>query len=261
MKAISDITKIVDFKLDESVFEDKDVANFMLENNLTRHDLRHSYADLVEYIRNKDKYQLFWYGMVELIALSENKVKNPGLEYLEKPIFKNNMTLEEIVAPDERKNMAIKEAWDLRNQGFFLTGANGIGKTYFAVAVANKRYEHTKESTLFVFWPEFVQNAKRFERESFAMINQVKHAKFLIIDDLGQETITSYSRDDLLNPIITYRMEKGLNTIITSNYEVEELYDLYTIRPIESKKVKSIFLKMSKLARPITMLGKDLRNG
>ncbi|WOO89415.1 ATP-binding protein [Mollicutes bacterium LVI A0078] len=261
MKTISEMTKVREFTLDRSVFMDKDVQAFMVENNLTEAMLKHSYADLVEYIHNKDKYQLFWYGMVELIALTEVKVKNPGLEYLEKPIFKMNMTLEDIITNNPGKAEAIDKAWKLRNNGFFLTGANGIGKTYFAVALANKRYETTRESTLFVFWPDFVQVAKRFERESYQMINQVKHAKFLIIDDLGQETITSFSRDDILNPIITYRMEKGLNTIITSNYELDELNELYTIRPIESKKVKSIFLKMTKLSKPIKMVGEDLRNG
>ncbi len=261
MKTLGDMVKPASFTLDRSVFEDKDVQVFMVENNLTEEMLKHSYADLVEYIHNKEKYQLFWYGMVELIALTEVKVKNPGLEYLEKPIFKNNMTLDNIIANNKGKMEAIDAAWKCRNDGFFLTGANGIGKTYFSVAVANARYEKTHESTLFVFWPDFVQVAKRFERESYRMINQVKHAKFLIIDDLGQETITSFSRDDILNPIITYRMEKGLNTIITSNYELEELNDLYTLRPIESKKVKSIFLKMSKLSKPIKMVGEDLRNG
>ncbi len=261
MKTLGDMVKPKNFTLDRSVFEDKDVQAFMNENNLTEEMLKHSYADLVEYIHNKEKYQLFWYGMVELIALTEVKVKNPGLEYLEKPIFKNNMTLDNIIANNKGKVDAIDAAWKRRNDGFFLTGANGIGKTYFSVAVANARYEKTHESTLFVFWPDFVQVAKRFERESYRMINQVKHAKFLIIDDLGQETITSFSRDDILNPIITYRMEKGLNTIITSNYELEELNDLYTLRPIESKKVKSIFLKMSKLSKPIKMVGEDLRNG
>lgn len=261
MKKIGEMAPSVEFTLDRSVFFDKDVQAFMVENNLTEEMLKHSYADLVEYINNKEKYQLFWYGMVELIALSTVKVKNPGIEYLEKPIFRNNMTLDEIIANSQSKVEAIDIAWKNRNQGFFLTGANGVGKTYFAVALANKRYETTKQSTLFVFWPDFVQVAKRFERESYQMINQVKHAKFLIIDDLGQETITAYSRDDILNPIITYRMEKGLNTIITSNYELEELNDLYTLRPIESKKVKSIFLKMSKLAKPIKMVGEDLRSG
>lgn len=261
MKRISDLTTKSSFTLDRSVFDDKDVRAFMLENNLTEEMLKHSYADLVEYIKNKDKYQLFWYGMVELIALSTVKVKNPGLVYLEKPIFKNNMLLDDLIVGSTSKEQAVDNAWKMRNQGFFLTGANGVGKTYFAVALANKRYETTNKPTLFVFWPDFVQVAKRFERESYQMINQVKHAKYLIIDDLGQETITSFSRDDILNPIITYRMEKGLNTIITSNYELDELNDLYTLRPIESKKVKSIFLKMSKLAKPIKMVGEDLRNG
>lgn len=260
MKKIGDIKPTAQFELDRSVFEDKDVKAFMTENNLTEEMLKHSYADLVEYTKNKDKYQLFWYGMVELIALNEIKVKNPGLEYMDKPIFKDNMVLDNLITSTTSKAKAIDSAWKLRNEGFFLNGANGVGKTYFAVAVANKRYEVTKQPTLFVFWPDLVQIAKRFEKDSYKMINRVKHAKYLIIDDLGQESITAFTRDDILTPIITYRMEKGLNTIITSNYELDELNDLYTLRPIESKKVKSVFLKLSKLSKPVKMVGEDLRS-
>ncbi len=259
MQSISDISGNFVNNIDEKLFEDEDIKAFMNENKLTKDMLKHSYVDLVEYTKNKDKYQLHWYGMVELHTTSKIKLKNPGLEYLDKPIFKTNMTLDNLIGEDTSKADAITTAWQNRNNGFFLTGANGIGKTYFSVAVANTRYQKTNEKTLFVFWPDFIQGAKRFERESYKMINKVKYAKYLIIDDLGQETITQFSRDDILTPIITFRMEKGLNTIITSNYELQELYDLYTLRPIESKKVKSIFIKMSKLSVPIKMVGQDLR--
>ncbi len=260
MKTIGDMAKFGEFTLDRSVFYDKDVQAFMAENNLTEEMLKHSYADLVEYIENKDKYQLFWYGMVELIAITEVKVKNPGLEYLEKPIFKQNMTLDELKVTSTNKQEAVAKAWELRNQGFYLTGANGVGKTYFSVAVANARYEKTRETTLFVQWSDFIQSAKQFERESFKMINRVKYAKYLIIDDLGQESISKFTRDDVLSPIITFRMEKGLNTIITSNYELDELVALYTINTIESKKVLSIISKLRKLCPPVKMVGEDLRN-
>ncbi len=260
MKTISELAITKSAQLDDYVFNDQDVSLFMAENNLTKAMLKHSYSDLVEYINNKDKYKLSWYGMVELILINDIKVKNAGLEYLEKPIFKQNMTLDDLRVTSEEKKQAVFKAWESRNDGFFLTGANGIGKTYLAVAIANKRYEMNKKTTLFVFWPDFIQSVKRFERESFKMINQVKYAKYLIIDDLGQESITQYSRDDILVPIITFRMEKGLNTIITSNYEQNELADLYTKNPIESKKVKSLINKMIKLAPPVKMIGEDLRN-
>lgn len=261
MKTIGDISSQTEVNRDPSIFEDKDVKAFMLENNISKEELTHSYIDLVEYVRNKDKYQLFWYGMVELVALTDVKIKNPGLDYLEKPIFKNDMRLDDINKDNNNRMKALDIAWKHRNDGFFLTGANGIGKTFFAVALANARYERNKEKTLFVFWPDFIRQTKRFESESYQMIKQVMHAKYLIIDDLGQEMISSYSRDDILTPIITYRMEKGLTTVITSNYTIEELHDLYTLRPIESKKVKSVFSKMQKLAVPIKMVGEDLRNG
>lgn len=260
MKTIGEMTTNKSYTLDRSVFADKDVVAFMKENNLTEEMLKHSYADLVEYINNKQKYQLFWYGMVELITVTKVSVKNPGLEYLDKPIFKERMTLDNLKTTTVQKQEAIKKAWDLRNSGFYLTGANGIGKTYFSVSIANARYEKTKEKTLFVQWADFIHSAKQFEKDSFRMIAKVKYAKYLIIDDLGQESASKFTRDDILAPIITYRLEKGLNTIITSNYEMNELKNLYTERDIESKKVESIISKMGKLCPVVVMIGEDLRN-
>lgn len=259
MKSIEDYVQkdSKDF-LDELLF-DPDIANFVKENELTKAMLNHSAVELMEFKRSKDKYDLVWNGMVDLKLKKEVQIKNPGLTYLDKPIFKNNMTLDDIDAI-ESKAEAIRHAWALRNDGFYLTGANGIGKTFFAVALANNRFKAEHKTTLFVFWPDFVQNAKRFEKESYRMISQVKHAKYLIIDDLGQEYRTDYVRDEILNPIITHRLEKGLNTIITSNYEMDELYALYTRHEIDSKKVKSIISKMSKLCKPVKMIGEDLRS-
>lgn len=259
MKSIENYVQIdsKDF-LDELLF-DPDIKNFVDENKLSKAMLSHSTVELMEFRKNKSKYDLIWNGMVELKLKQEVQIKNPGLTYLDKPIFKNNMILDDIDA-GESKAEAVRLGWSLRREGFYLTGANGIGKTFYAVALANKRFESEHKTTLFVFWPDFVQNAKRFEKESYRMISQVKHAKYLIIDDLGQEFRSDYVRDEILNPIITYRLEKGLNTIITSNYEIDELYALYTRHEIDSKKVKSIISKMSKLCKPVKMVGEDLRS-
>jgi len=45
----------------------------------------------------------------------------------------------------------------------------------------------------------------------------------LLIDDIGAENVTPWSRDEILGPILQYRMEEGLPTFFTSNLTLEEL--------------------------------------
>ncbi len=257
MKELSKLIKINKFKLDLDIFEDQDIVKFIDKYNLNIEILIEYYPDLQVYINHKDHYDLNWNGMVELI--SKYKIINPGLYFLAESLFFNHMDIENLKLDSQSKGKTVEKILEKPNQGYFITGNNGIGKTYFSVAFANLRYQNTKKKTLFVFWPDFVQKMKKFAKDSYILMEKIKHCKYLIIDDLGQESISQWSRDDLLNPIITYRLEKKLNTIITSNYEMKELQNLYTLREIEAKKIKSIFLKIQKLANPIEMFGDDYR--
>lgn len=242
-----------------NILQNESIVEFMNENNLTVEDLKGSIIDVIEYLKAPDKYELNWDGMIELIL--KEKPINPGIKYLENIYFAKTIDYSVI---DTSKNsslaVAIIEHFTANPQkGYFLVGANGIGKTFMTVAINNQYYYENSKKTLFVFWPDFLQRAKRFERDSFQMIEKVKKAPRLVIDDLGQEAITSWSRDDILVPIITYRLEKGLTTYITSNYTISELEKNYTLKTSESKKVKSLFLKAQTLSTVINVVGKNLR--
>lgn len=45
----------------------------------------------------------------------------------------------------------------------------------------------------------------------------------LLLDDIGAETVTNWSRDEILGTILQYRMENNLSTFITSNLNISEL--------------------------------------
>lgn len=44
-----------------------------------------------------------------------------------------------------------------------------------------------------------------------------------MLDDLGAETMTAWTRDEILGTIFHYRMAEQLPTFITSNFNYEEL--------------------------------------
>ena len=62
------------------------------------------------------------------------------------------------------------------------------------------------------------------------LMNKVMTAPILIIDDIGGETVSSWSRDDVLVNILNYRLDNDLITIFISEFEIEKLPLLYTLK-------------------------------
>lgn len=239
------------------IFDNPLIVKFMQENDLTTNDLMGFIGEIKLYLSNPDAYSIVWNGMVEITT---NKIEiNPGIAYLEEEVFSSAISINDV---DYRQNTLKGQALTKmikQDTGFYLFGNNGIGKTFLCVAFANHYYEKNSEKTLFVFWPDFIEKTKRFNQNNAHYINKVKYAKRLIIDDLGQESISQWSRDDILNSIIAFRLEKGLYTIVTSNYTKQELLGLYSIKANESKKAKAIVNKLNALAPDLMIDGRDLR--
>ena len=92
--------------------------------------------------------------------------------------------------------------------------------------------------------------------------NEVKYAKLLLIDDLGAEAVTSWSRDEILGTILQYRMQEGLPTFITSNLNVKELEEHLSITTSnKSEKVKAgrIIERIKQLTIDTEMIGENNR--
>ncbi|MBL0701537.1 MAG: ATP-binding protein [Spiroplasma sp.] len=239
------------------ILQHEDVVKFIKTNELNVDDVMPFLAEIKMYVSNPEKFQLIWDGMV-LLEKVESKI-NSGLYYLEEDFFKEEIAIQDLHIKTNPIKRDFFSKYD-SNIGYYLVGDNGIGKTFLACAFSNLHYEKTKEKTLFVFWPDFIEKTKRFGDNNIHYINKVKYAKRLIIDDLGQESITSWSRDDILNSIIAFRLEKKLHTTITSNYYQRELTSIYTLREIEAKKAKGIVNKIKALSSEYSLAGEDLRN-
>ena len=70
----------------------------------------------------------------------------------------------------------------------------------------------------------------------------MKNAELLIIDDLGNEKITDWSRDSVLYEVLDYRLRnKKTKIIINSNYTLKELKELYRVdNEVRSKRFISL---------------------
>ena len=92
-------------------------------------------------------------------------------------------------------------------------------------------------------------------------IEYVKSVDLLLIDDLGAENLTAYNRDEILCPILQYRMDNHLTTFITSNFNINELNNHLAKSKdgIEEIKAGRIISRINQLTDDLEMISKNLR--
>lgn len=109
-------------------------------------------------------------------------------------------------------------------QGLYIYGNFGTGKTYFLSALANELAQKNVKSII-VFMPDLSRNLKNAMNENLleSRVNLLKEVDVLMLDDLGGEMITSWLRDEIIAPVIQYRMLYNKPIYITSNLDYTHL--------------------------------------
>lgn len=151
-------------------------------------------------------------------------------------------------------------------KGLFLHGNFGCGKTYLIAAMFNELAK-TGVKSVMVYWPEYLRSLKAAFQSSSNdefknKYNEVKYAKLLLIDDLGAEGVTTWSRDEILGTILQYRMQEGLPTFITSNLNIKELEEHLSITSNnKSERVKAVRIieRVKQLTYDVEMISKNNR--
>lgn len=147
------------------------------------------------------------------------------------------------------------------SKGLYLTGNFGCGKTYLIVAMFNELAKKNVKSAI-VFWPEFLRDLKSsFDTNYSDKIEYIKKVPLLLIDDLGAEAVTSWSRDEILCSILQYRMDEKLPTFITSNLSVEDLgtHLSNTRNGVDLVKSQRIIERIKQLTEEVEMISKNMR--
>ena len=91
---------------------------------------------------------------------------------------------------------------------------------------------------------------------------QIKESPILLIDDIGAENMTSWGRDEVLCPILQYRMEEHLPTFFTSNLNLEQLEQHLSITKdgVSEVKARRIIERIKQLSNQEIMISKNLRS-
>ncbi|WP_199425615.1 primosomal protein DnaI [Thermaerobacillus caldiproteolyticus] len=148
-------------------------------------------------------------------------------------------------------------------KGLYLYGSFGVGKTYILGAIANALAKKNI-SSLIVYVPEFFRELKSSLQDQTIQekLEYVKKVPILMLDDIGAESMSSWVRDDLLGPILQYRMLEKLPTFFTSNFDLQQLahHLTYSQRGEEEQmKAARIMERIRYLAQPVEIKGRNRR--
>ena len=148
-------------------------------------------------------------------------------------------------------------------KGLYLTGDFGVGKTYILAGVANA-IARQGSRVVFLHVPSFIASlGSHFQDNSLNdEIDRIASAPVLIFDDIGAETLSELSRDDVLGVILQKRMDNVLPTFFSSNLDMEALESHFeeTRNATDPGKARRLMQRVRFLAKEVVVSGPDRRN-
>lgn len=146
-------------------------------------------------------------------------------------------------------------------KGCYLHGSFGSGKSFILAALLNELAKK-KVNTTIIYYPEMLRNLKESFYDDFDVkMNLLKNTDILLIDDIGAETVTGWSRDEILGTILQYRMDSNLPTLFTSNLNINELeaHLANTKDSIDLVKSRRIIERIKQLTEDLELISENRR--
>lgn len=162
----------------------------------------------------------------------------------------------------EIKDFIINYKKDSKQKGIYLYGSFGTGKTYLIAALFNELAKNNIKSVI-VHTPELLRDLKdSFSSNYREKFDALKKTPLLLLDDIGAEYLTSWGRDEVIEPLLQYRMDEKLPTFFTSNFNLEELEKHFTVTSggIDKVKAKRIMERIKQISNPVELVSKNLRD-
>lgn len=150
-----------------------------------------------------------------------------------------------------------------QTKGLYIYGNYGSGKTYLLGALANELAKRNIGSLL-IYFPDLIRELRDSlgENRFTEIINELKTIPVLIIDDLGSENMTSFVRDEVLGPVLNYRMAENRPIFISSNLTPQQLLVHLETSGSSLDKTKSIRImqRIGQISEAISLGGTFVNN-
>lgn len=165
-----------------------------------------------------------------------NRHIKKNLEIFESDTYIENANLNDFVVSDQAHVEAFEYVEKILKEpkkyhkGFYLYGPYGTGKSFFLAGLAKKL---TKEglNVLYCFMPDLIRSMKASigTNDLEKKINHLKRCDVLILDDIGGENMSVWFRDEILLPILHYRMNAKKTVHFSSNSSYVDLAERFKL--------------------------------
>ncbi len=150
---------------------------------------------------------------------------------------------------------------EIKPKGVYLTGSFGSGKTYLIASLFNDMAKKGVKSVL-IYYPEFLSRLKSSFNSNYGeQLDYIKKVPILLLDDIGAENCSNWSRDEVLGPILQFRMDNHLPTFFTSNLTLEELEKSLSVTSsgVDKVKARRIIERIKQLTKTFELVGDNRR--
>lgn len=205
----------------------------------------------------------------EKIDSDRERATKRHLELIDLPAKLHDIKLSQIDMTADRSQVLgaiqtflTKYSKNPHQKGLYLSGDFGVGKTYILAGLANQVAAMGKQ-VIFLHVPTFIAGlTSHFEDNSLQKeIQRVANCDLLILDDIGAESLSQWSRDDVLGVILQARMDNILPTFFSSNFDMEKLEAHFaeTRNAIDPVKAARLMQRVRFLAREVIVSGPNRR--
>lgn len=189
--------------------------------------------------------------------------------FFETPLALRNASLKDLYLDDKKRMELIKYIKEFINKfekgerikGLYLHGSFGSGKSYILSALINELSKKGYKCVN-IYYPSLLKSLKESFNEDFdEKFNILIKSDVILIDDIGAENNTSWSRDEILGTVLQYRMDNNMSTFFTSNLTLEELEEHLqsTKQNCDKVKARRIIERIKQLTNRIELISDNKR--
>ena len=192
-------------------------------------------------------------------------IKNIVTQSISKVSFDDD----EFFRANERKDLVVSflpflEDIETYKKGFYIHGAMGIGKTFISKRFAKKLALKGKTVGIINLSTLSQKVKASFSTGGYdSIIETLKNADFLFIDDIGAESISAWFRDEFMFSLLNHRMDNKMTTFFTSNYSMKDLEKIEAktsgTKYLDYDKSKRLLERIRALSEEKRLTGKNHR--
>lgn len=272
----------------QELIKRKDIREFVEKNHLSKHALEDAWVDLLAYVEDHDictncqgikdcpkvnigqqitlSYDTYVHRDVCSCPYGLEKHENDQLlsryhynNMSTKLALTNLKTLSKEALNNPGSMKIIKQLIEYINKpggkGMMICG--GMNRTKMMAGMMNELARRGYEVGI-CHVPTLMADVKASfnSNEDTSLVELVKNIPYLLLDSIGEENVTNWSRDEILAMILDYRILNELPTFMTSAYDLDDLETIYMNKyndKREQLRAKNIVSKMKALCCEIIL--------